>query len=144
MVTVTVQVPTDALSGTVNATFVTATSRITGAAFAAVADTTIVRYAPSAEWSSVTPRSADPGETFIYTHTLTNTGNYTETFDLSLNYGKLVYAQVVSPSSPSSGRLPAGSADVSPPDDSGSAAPAAAGNSAATIAGSCSGRMTTA
>ncbi|MFQ6099686.1 MAG: right-handed parallel beta-helix repeat-containing protein [Anaerolineae bacterium] len=94
LVTVTVQVPTDALSNTVNSTTITATSRITEAAFAAVADSTIVRYAPGAEWSSVTPRSADPGELFVYTHTLTNTGNYTETFDLSLNYGKLVYAQV--------------------------------------------------
>jgi len=92
-VTATVEVPSTALSNTVSATTITATSSITDAVYATVVDTVTVPYKPGAAWSSIAPRWADPGETVVYTHILTNTGNYTETFDLSLHSSELVYAQ---------------------------------------------------
>jgi len=95
-VTVAVSVPAGLYSGTVETAFITATSQITDVIFDRVTDETIVAYVPGAE---ITPDGSDevaPGGIVTYTHILTNTGNYTETFDLT-TASEFGYAEVKSP-----------------------------------------------
>jgi len=86
-VTVTVHVPTgtDILSGTQNMLLITATSQFTDVMpiYDTAVDTITVPYDPGAEivWSET--GHTMPGGVFTYTHILTNTGNYTEAFDLT-------------------------------------------------------------
>jgi len=84
LVTVTVTLPTDALSGTVGVAVLTATSGLDSSVFATVADTTTVGLAPGL--STLTPArkgQATPNTSAVYTHTLTNGANYTQTFHLT-------------------------------------------------------------
>jgi len=84
-VQVRVVVPADALSGTVNTTVVTATSRFDAAISAAVRDTVTVQAVAGVALAPDQAAQAQPGEVLTFTHTLTNTGNLTDTFDLSLS-----------------------------------------------------------
>ena len=84
-VTATISVPTETmiLSGTADTLVITATSQITEVVYDTAVDTTTVPYVPAAV---ITPDpgsgEARPGNAIVYTHTVTNTGNYTETFRL--------------------------------------------------------------
>jgi len=84
-VTATISVPTETmiLSGTADTLVITATSQITQVVYDTAVDTTTVPYVPAAV---ITPDpgsgQARPGNAIVYTHTVTNTGNYTETFRL--------------------------------------------------------------
>ena len=84
-VQVRVVVPADALSGMVNTTVVTATSRFDAAISAAVRDTVTVQAVADVALAPDQAAQAQPGEVLTFTHTLTNTGNLTDTFDLSLS-----------------------------------------------------------
>jgi len=82
---VTIRVPAGTLSGTVNTLILTATSRLNTAIHEAVTDTTIVNWFPGV---SITPSYADrlnPGTVVTYVHTLVNTGNAEDSFQLSLD-----------------------------------------------------------
>jgi predicted outer membrane repeat protein len=84
-IAVNVTVPTGVLSGTVDTTRITATSTTHSGLSAQATDTTSVSaipgftFTPAHESEEV---SAD--QTYLYERWLTNTGNYTDTFDLSI------------------------------------------------------------
>ena len=95
-VRVSVSVPTGLISGTQSDIAVlTATSLTSPALFASATDTTTVGFAPGAlfEGDEIT-FNAVPGTQVNYTHWLTNTGNYTDTFNLtfasSMGWGLLL------------------------------------------------------
>lgn len=92
-VTVTVSVPSGILSGTIDTLIITATSQFTDTVFGTATDETAVGYAPGAVIAPDRSGQADPGSTITYTHVLTNTGNYTETFDLT-THSEFGYAEV--------------------------------------------------
>jgi uncharacterized membrane protein len=93
---VSVSVPAGAISGTVDTTVITATSWDDSSVSAAVTDTTTVGHAPGVELEPGSTRNAEPGDVVTYTHILTNSGNHTDTFDLSISsgWGTLVLGQV--------------------------------------------------
>ncbi len=86
-ITATISVPsgTDILSGTGDTLVVTATSQITSVVYDTAEDVTVVPYVPGAE---IAPNPAygqtNANTPIVYTHTLTNTGNYTESFHLQM------------------------------------------------------------
>ncbi|NLG29547.1 MAG: hypothetical protein GX557_16685, partial [Chloroflexi bacterium] len=95
-VRVSVSVPTGLISGTQSDIAVlTATSLTSPTLSAAATDTTTVGFAPGALFvDNELTLGATPGAQYIYTHWLTNTGNYTDTFSLtaasSLGWGTLL------------------------------------------------------
>ncbi|MCK4470643.1 MAG: hypothetical protein KAW49_02545, partial [Anaerolineae bacterium] len=92
-VTGTVSVPAGVLSGAIDTLVITATSQFTTTIFDTATDETTVPYAPGAVIAPNRSGQADPGGTITYTHVLTNTGNYTETFDLT-THSEFGYAEV--------------------------------------------------
>ncbi|MEE9615772.1 MAG: right-handed parallel beta-helix repeat-containing protein, partial [Anaerolineae bacterium] len=92
-VTGTVSVPAGILSGTIDMLVITATSQFTTTIFDIATDETTVPYVPGAVIAPDRNGQADPGGTITYTHVLTNTGNYTETFDLT-THSEFGYAEV--------------------------------------------------
>ncbi|MDY7080301.1 MAG: right-handed parallel beta-helix repeat-containing protein [Chloroflexota bacterium] len=106
-VTAQIHVPptvTEALSGTVDQLVITATSSLGSGASDTTTDTTIIPYVPAAvvglgRSGQVGPDGtgrAYPGGTITYVHSLTNTGNFTEVFDLT-THSTFGYAEVISP-----------------------------------------------
>ncbi len=95
-VRVSVSVPTGLISGTQSDIAVlTATSLTSPTLSASATDTTTVGFAPGALFESdELTLNATPGAQYNYTHWLTNTGNYTDTFNLtfdsSLGWGALL------------------------------------------------------
>jgi uncharacterized membrane protein len=96
-VVVSVTVPSDAISGTVDVTSITATSRLDLEVMAVALDTTTVVSVPvveqqaGVEFGPNQNATAQAGESITYTHTLTNTGTTTDTFDLvAVGWGTLV------------------------------------------------------
>jgi uncharacterized membrane protein len=78
-----VVVPSRVLSGTVDATVITAASRTDQEVSAAITDTTTIGHVAGVSWITVGyNRYADPGEVLTFTHSLSNAGNYTDTFAL--------------------------------------------------------------
>ncbi|HDD24948.1 MAG TPA: DUF1565 domain-containing protein, partial [Chloroflexi bacterium] len=82
--TLTLTVPSDAQANTGDHVVITATSwaypvEVVGTAV----DDINVKYIPGVDIDVDHTRSADPGDTVNYHHTLTNTGNFTDTFTLS-------------------------------------------------------------
>ncbi|MCX7683239.1 MAG: right-handed parallel beta-helix repeat-containing protein [Anaerolineae bacterium] len=108
---------TEVLSGTVDTLFVTASSR--SISFSdTVTDTTTVGYLPAgkpraggmeAAFGPQCRSTVRPGGMVTCTHILTNTGNYTETFDLT-THSMFAYASIVSPISGVVGPLRPGEA----------------------------------
>nr|HID14924.1 right-handed parallel beta-helix repeat-containing protein [Anaerolineae bacterium] len=92
-VTATVSVPAGTLASTKDTLVITATSQITDVVFDIATDETTVPYVPGAVIAPDRSGQADPGGTITYTHILTNTGNYTETFDLT-THSTFGYAEV--------------------------------------------------
>ncbi len=95
-VRVSVTVPAGVISGTlVDVAVVTATSQTDPGISAAAADTTTAAFAPAMSFApDGLTTGATEGTTYPYTHTLTNLGNYTDTFVLtytsSLGWGSLI------------------------------------------------------
>ena len=86
-VTVTLHVPAGILSGAVDTLNVTATSQADPTLTAAVTDTTTIGFAPGLAFTPPqhTTVGAVVGNTFNYTHILTNTGNAQDTFNLAFS-----------------------------------------------------------
>jgi YVTN family beta-propeller protein len=89
-ITVDVLIPTDSISGTLFTTFITATNVTYPLEWAAVSDITraarLTRVATSAGKST----AALPSQVLTFTHTITNTGNYTNTYGLSFSSGSQI------------------------------------------------------
>ncbi len=81
-ITINVTVPSSAISGTVDTTTVTVTSHISSSVQAAVVNTTTVGRVVAVSLQSDLAALGSQGQTVVYTHTLRNGGNYTDTFDL--------------------------------------------------------------
>ncbi|HHN94480.1 MAG TPA: hypothetical protein ENK17_06905, partial [Anaerolineae bacterium] len=85
-VVVHVTIPAGVLSGTVNTALITATSAADSYLTASVADTTTVAFGPQAAFApDHTTTNATVSTIYTYTHHLTNTGNYTDTFNLAFH-----------------------------------------------------------
>ena len=84
-VVVTVTVPAGAISGTVDTTVITATSQFSSAVSASVVDTTTVNRVYGVEFAPDRSQATGADTAVVYAHTLTNTGNYTDTFALNWN-----------------------------------------------------------
>lgn len=82
VVTVSVTAPPGVLSNTVDYVVVTAT--LPTGVYALVTDTLVVGYAPAVEFGPDRTAAASPGASLVYTHTLVNAGNYTDTFQLTI------------------------------------------------------------
>jgi len=82
-VVVTVSVPAGAAVGVVESTVITATSQTASSIFDTVTDTTTVTRVAGVQLAPDRVGSAAPGAVITYTHTLTNSGNYTDAFALS-------------------------------------------------------------
>ncbi|MEJ5310564.1 MAG: S8 family serine peptidase [Anaerolineae bacterium] len=85
LVTVTLHVPAGVLSGTVDTLRVTAISQTDPTLTAVVTDTTTVGFTPGIAFTppSYTTLGAIVGNTYNYTHILTNTGNAQDSFTLA-------------------------------------------------------------
>ena len=79
---VTITVPLEEVSGTVDITVVTATSQLNPGVLDVIADTTTVNQVGGVQFVADEIGSGEPGEDVTYSHTLTNTGNGTDTFAL--------------------------------------------------------------
>ncbi|MBN1954958.1 MAG: hypothetical protein JW900_07890 [Anaerolineae bacterium] len=82
-VLVSVTLPSGAISGTVDVAVITATSQAEPSLFAAVHDTTMVACLPGVQLGPDGSALAEPDMVVTYTHVLTNSGNYTDSFDIS-------------------------------------------------------------
>ncbi len=82
---VSISVPTDVVSDTMDSTVITATSQSANDIYATVIDHTTVNSAPSVALAPDRARNADPGHIITYTHVLTNTSNGSDTFDLDVS-----------------------------------------------------------
>ena len=98
MVTLTVPVSTE---GLIDLMDVTAVSINEPTAVATVTNTTIVSGSQGIPGVVIEPdwtRSAGPGQSVLYTHTVTNTGTYTDSYDLSV-VSSLTWTVSVAPNS---------------------------------------------
>jgi uncharacterized repeat protein (TIGR01451 family) len=95
-------VPTGYLSGTWNTTMITATSQNSGRAAGVVRDTTLVARVIGISITENLSATLLPGDTYTYTHWVTNTGNYTDTFMMTLSspWAGFVTLPPVPPGSP--------------------------------------------
>ena len=82
---VTVTAAANAISGTVDTTTVTAASQADSSVKATASDTTTVKRVVGVQLAPNHSGQAKPGETITYTHILTNTGNYTDTFSVAFS-----------------------------------------------------------
>ena len=82
-VPVTIYVPGDAISGTYATAVLTATSRLNGAVYDVVGNTTLVNWNPGVELVPSYDEQVNPGTVMTYVHTLANTGNADDVYDIS-------------------------------------------------------------
>ena len=83
-VTLTLTVPPTAIAQTVSTTYLTATSSINAGVFDRVLITTTVALVPGVTISpEITTQSISRGTSAVFVHTVTNIGNFTDTFDLA-------------------------------------------------------------
>ena len=93
--TVSISVPAGATPNETGVTVITATSQANGSTTATVTDTTRVNLTPGAQFRPNFNFFLDPGTNITLTHILTNTGNATDTFEITINptlgsWGQLV------------------------------------------------------
>ena len=81
-VPVTIYVPGSAISGTAAVVVLTATSRFNDAVYDVVSDTTLVNWSPGVELTPAYTEHVNPGTVITYVHTLANTGNAGDVFDI--------------------------------------------------------------
>ncbi len=81
-VVVSVTVPAGAISGSVDTSTITASSQSSPTVRAAVTDTSTVNHILGVELAPMRTGTAHPGDIITYIHTLTNTGNGPDVFDL--------------------------------------------------------------
>jgi len=81
-VPVTVHVPEDAISSTAALVVLTATSRFNDTVYDVVSNTTLVNWNPGVELTPAYTEHVNPGTVITYVHTLANTGNAGDTFDI--------------------------------------------------------------
>ena len=90
-VTLTVAIPPGTLAGTVDTTSLTAVSQTDSSVTGTVTNTTTVNTVFGLLLEPDKSGSGDPGQTVVYTHTLTNQTNITDTFNIvassSLGFG---------------------------------------------------------
>ncbi|MFQ5611929.1 MAG: beta strand repeat-containing protein [Anaerolineae bacterium] len=97
-ISIVVIVPPAVVSGTVDTTLVTATSVLSNAVFDVVTDTTTIRESPGVDLSPGQNNVTDPGVVVSYLHTVTNTGNVSDTVNLTAGSSQ-GWAGPVSPAS---------------------------------------------
>ncbi|MCL4870447.1 MAG: right-handed parallel beta-helix repeat-containing protein [Anaerolineae bacterium] len=83
-VTVVITVPAGASPQQVGVTTITATSALNAFVYDTVVDTITVAQIPGVQFTPSYSNALLPGESIIYTHLLTNTGDYTDTFTVDL------------------------------------------------------------
>jgi uncharacterized membrane protein len=108
-ISVTVQVPTTALSGTLDLATLIAQSASDGLTTARAYDYTTVPQVAGVSLSPPQTRAARPGSEIVFQHTLTNTGNGPDTFTLTAT-GTLAWPITITPASqslPVAGSYPA-------------------------------------
>ncbi len=108
-VVATVDVPAGLISGTRALMLVTARSVNYPPIRASAVNTMTVPYLPGAVIQPSYHTYAYPGDVVVYTHTLTNTGNYTLTFDLA-THSLFGYAEIIEPPAGIAGPLGPGEA----------------------------------
>ena len=82
-VTVTINIPTGAPGGAVDTTVVTATSNADPGLMDTVTEATTVEYVYGVEFAPDRSGSGEPSSAVTYIHTLTNTGNSSDTYTLT-------------------------------------------------------------
>lgn len=85
-VVVSVTIPADEPAGTQNVTVITATSQANANVFDTAVNTARVKITPGLVFTPTYVQNVDPGKIITLTHTLTNTGNFTDDFVISLTY----------------------------------------------------------
>jgi len=97
-VPVTIDVPTDTISGTRAVVVLTATSGVNSTVYEVVSNTTLVEQRPGVSISPAYTEHLNPGAVVTYVHTLINTGNGPDTFDLAFSstwgWSEMTHTQV--------------------------------------------------
>lgn len=106
-VTVVITVPAGALPQQVGVTIVTATSTFNTSVHDTVVDTLTVAQVPGIQFTPTYSNALLPGEAITYTHTLTNTGDYSDTFAVELENDPFGWAELI-PDDPFTVTLAAG------------------------------------
>jgi len=88
-VDVLIQIPSDILSGTLNETVITATSQLDPEVFDSALNSTVVGIDVDVSLEPDLVGWADQNYAVYYTHTLTNIGNYTDSFTLEIKSFKV-------------------------------------------------------
>jgi hypothetical protein len=83
VITAAISIPSGILSGTIETTVISATSWTDPLVSAYVTDTTVIGHAPGVALAPNRSTNAAPDTVITYLHTLTNTGNAADIFDLS-------------------------------------------------------------
>ncbi|MFQ5614911.1 MAG: right-handed parallel beta-helix repeat-containing protein, partial [Anaerolineales bacterium] len=94
--TITVRVPGDAVSGTYAVVVLTATSRTNGDIYDTAQNTSIANLNPGSQFTPRYAQNVNPGAVFTYVHTLTNTGNAAETYNITWSSSR-GWAKAVTP-----------------------------------------------
>ncbi|MCI0577600.1 MAG: right-handed parallel beta-helix repeat-containing protein [Chloroflexi bacterium] len=110
-VPVIVQVPAGASPQQVATTTVTATSTANTNVYAVVEDVATVLQLPSIAFTPSYSDTVLPGTVLTYVHTLTNTGDYTDTFVIAVASDPFNWVELL-PTDPQSVTLPAGGVDM--------------------------------
>ncbi|MCX7682094.1 MAG: DUF1565 domain-containing protein, partial [Anaerolineae bacterium] len=84
-VPVTISVPADGISGTHALAVLTATSTLNTRLRSTVHNATFIEWKPGVRLTPAYDERANPGTIITYVHTISNTGNASDTFDLSVS-----------------------------------------------------------
>jgi uncharacterized repeat protein (TIGR02543 family) len=96
-IVLTVKIPDGTAADTVDITSVTATSLADDSVIATATNTTTVNPVYALLLAPNNSQVGDPGQTLVYTHTLTNQGNATDLFDITTNSSAGFDVSLISP-----------------------------------------------